>query len=238
VIEVERVSKVYAIPHMRRDTVFHRFLGPGSRTYESFHALRGVSFSVARGEFVGILGRNGSGKSTLLRIVAGIYPPTEGRVRVADAAAPILDLGVGFQGALTVSENAVLYGVLLGLPRARLKAELTDILERAGVARFADARLATLSTGLRARLAFTLATRSDAGVLLIDEALAVGDEAFQERCLQELEALRARGRTALFVTHHPAIAERLCPRALVMEAGILRGDGPAAEMIALYRSLQ
>ena len=234
-IRVQEVTKVFVIPHLRRKTLFDHVY-PRGRTYETFHALTEVSFEIGAGEFVGIVGANGSGKSTLLRVLAGIYPPTSGRVRVDAQVAPIMDLGVGFQGALSVRDNVFLYGVLLGIPRRRLLAGLGEILDRAGVARFADARLEALSTGLRARLAFTLAVRSEAPVLLIDEALAVGDEAFQQECLEELERFRGRGRTMVLVSHSAEHLERLCPRVLFLAGGRIRGDGPTAAMIEQYRS--
>ena len=235
-IEVRGVSKVFRLPHERRRTLFHR-LFPRGRAYERFFALTDVSLSVEAGEFVALVGANGSGKSTLLRVVAGIYPPSTGTVQVAGAVAPILELGVGFQGPLTVRDNVVLYGVLLGVPRRRLREELPAILQRAGVARFADARLDALSTGLRARLAFTLALLASAPVLLIDEALAVGDEAFRRRCIDELLALRSAGRTLLFVSHSLSLVETLCSRVVIMEAGRVRADGTPGEMIPLYHSL-
>lgn len=234
-ISVREVSKVFSVPHERPRTLFHRLFGRG-RSFESFGALDRVSLEVPAASCVALLGRNGSGKSTLLRIVAGIYPPSSGRVEVGGPVAPILDLGVGFRGALSVRDNVLLYGVLLGVPRNALKRDLGAILEETGIARFADARFETLSTGFRARLAFTLAIRADAPVLLIDEALAVGDEAFRQRCLGQIEALRASGRTILFVSHDLSLVERLCDRAVVLEAGRVRAEGSPAEMIALYRS--
>jgi lipopolysaccharide transport system ATP-binding protein len=237
VIAFRGVSKAFTIPHLKRRTVFQRLVAGGRYSYESFAALQGVSFDVAAGEFVGIVGRNGSGKSTLLRLAAGIYQPTEGRVEVRGAVAPVLDLGVGFNAGLPVRDNVLLYGVLLGIPRRLLLDELPEILERAGVARFQDARLESLSTGLRMRLAFSVAMRADAPVTLIDEALSVGDEDFQRRSLAELLALRARGGTALLVSHSPETLRRLCSRILVLEAGQIRGDGAPDAMIELYRSV-
>jgi ABC-type polysaccharide/polyol phosphate transport system ATPase subunit len=216
--------------------VFQRLFAAGRYSYETFPALRGISFQVGAGEFVGIQGRNGSGKSTLLRLAAGIYSPSSGAVQVDGPVAPVLDLGVGFNAGLPVRDNVLLYGVLLGIPRRRLREELDAILERAGVLRFADARLEALSTGLRMRLAFTVALRAEAPVALIDEALSVGDEEFQERSLLELEALRARGRTALLVSHSTELLRRLCARVLVLRDGELVGDGPAPAMIDLYHS--
>ena len=235
-IDVREVSKVFAVPHERPRTLFHRLFGRG-RSFETWSALDRVSLKVSAGSCVALLGGNGSGKSTLLRIVAGIYPPSSGEVQVDGPVAPILDLGVGFRGALSVRHNALLYGVLLGVPRIALQQDLEAILDEAGVKRFGDARLEILSTGLRARLAFTLAMRAEAPVLLIDEALAVGDEVFRERCLRQIDALRASGRTILFVSHDLSLVERLCDRAVVLEGGRIRAEGPPTEMIALYKSL-
>ncbi len=236
-IRLEGVSKTFALRHARPPTLFDRVFPRRRYDYEPLYALREVTLAVSAGEFVGILGRNGCGKSTLLRVVAGIYRPSAGRVQVDGATAPLLDLGAGFHGALAVEDNVFLYGVLLGIPRERLAAALASILEAAGVSRFADARLDTLSTGLRMRLAFTIAMRSDAPLLLVDEALSVGDEAFQERCLRELDARRAAGRTALFVSHDAELMRRVCGRLVLMDAGRVVGDGPCAEMIDRYHAL-
>jgi ABC-type polysaccharide/polyol phosphate transport system ATPase subunit len=237
VIQVNGVSKVFRVPHARRRSL-SRWLVEGRYTYETFHALRDVSFQVARGEFVGLIGRNGSGKSTLIRVVAGIYPPTEGTVEVGGRCAPILELGVGFHGSLSVRDNVLLYGVVLGIPRRRLLAEADEIVSTAGVERFVDARLETLSTGMRSRLAFAVALRAEAPVLLIDEALAVGDEAFRERCLADLRRRRQGGSTAVFVSHETSLLEALCDRLVVLDQGVVKGEGAPAEMIALYRSLR
>ena len=234
-IALRDVSKVFTVPHERPRTLFHRLFGRG-RSWRTWQALDRVSLSVSAGSCVALLGHNGSGKSTLLRIVAGIYPPSSGEVEVSGPVAPILDLGVGFRGALSVRHNALLYGVLLGVPREALKRDLEAILDEAGVQPFGGARLEILSTGLRARLAFTLALRADAPVLLIDEALAVGDEVFQKRCLRQIDGLRASGRTILFVSHDLSLVENLCDRVVVLEAGQVKAEGPPAEMIALYRA--
>jgi ABC-type polysaccharide/polyol phosphate transport system ATPase subunit len=237
VIAVRCVSKVFGIPHQRRGTLLDRLLGVRPTQYESLYALRDVSLEVAAGECVGLLGRNGSGKTTLLRIIAGIYPPTAGEVHVQGTVAPVLELGVGFHGRLPVGDNVRLYGVVLGLTRARLARETDAILETAGVARFVDAPLDALSTGLRMRLAFTIAMRSEAPVLVLDEALAVGDEAFQQRCIAEIERIRAQGRTVLFVSHSSGLVERLCDRVVLLEAGRVLGQGRPAAMIEAYRAL-
>ena len=236
-IELTDVSKDFRVPHQRRRS-FGRWLVEGRYTYETLHALRGVSLRVEDGEFVGVLGRNGSGKSTLIRVVAGIYPATEGSVSVSGRVAPILELGVAFHGALRVVDNILLYGVVLGIPRRRLVAEAPEILAAAGLERFADARLENLSTGMKMRLAFTIALRAEAPVLLIDEALAVGDEAFREGCLGELRRRRERGDTALFVSHENALLEALCDRLIVLDQGRIVGTGAPSEMIALYRALR
>jgi lipopolysaccharide transport system ATP-binding protein len=235
VISVRGVGKSFAIPHQRPRTLFHHVF-PFGRSRQTFTALHDVSLDMRRGEFVGLLGSNGSGKSTLLRIVAGIYPPSSGSVHVDGTVAPILDLGVGFQGSLSVRDNVVLYGVLLGVPRRRLRAELEEILERAGVARFAETRLEALSTGLRARLAFTVALLAEADVLLLDEALAVGDEAFRRGCVDQLDTLRKRGCTVVSVSHDLELVRRLCDRVVVLSEGRVTGDGAPDAMIQGYLS--
>jgi ABC-type polysaccharide/polyol phosphate transport system ATPase subunit len=234
-IEATDLTKVFRLPRHRRHSL--RALPGGPRGFDHVTALAGVSFRVAAGEFVGVVGRNGSGKSTLLRLVAGIYPPSSGRLSTGGAVAPILDLGGGFHGTLAVADNVLLYGVLLGLTRESLRAELADILARAGLLGFADAPLDRVSTGMRLRLAFTVALRSEAPVLLIDEALAVGDALFREQCVAELRSLKARGRTALVVSHETDLLAALCDRLLVLDGGQLAGAGPLPEMLALYRSL-
>ena len=235
-IDLRGVSKVFSIPHQKRKTAFDRVFGRGHYTFETFHALKDVTFRVEAGEFVGIVGGNGCGKSTLLRIVAGIYPPTTGTVRVEGAVAPILELGVGFNGALTVRDNVFLYGVLLGVRRRRLETELAGILDRAGIRRFEDARLETLSTGMRTRLAFTVALLAEAPVLIVDEALAVGDEKFQAQCLTELRRLKDEGRTAMLVSHDLSLLRQVCRRLVLLDAGAVREDGPIEEVIERYRS--
>ncbi len=236
-IEVTGLSKIFRVPHQRRRS-FGRWLVQGRFTYETLHALSDVSLRVADGEFVGVLGKNGSGKSTLIRIVAGIYPPSAGSVVVSGRVAPILELGVGFHGALSVLDNVLLYGVVLGIPRRRLVTEADEIVAAAGLERFTDVRLENLSTGMKMRLAFTVALRAEAPILLIDEALAVGDETFRERCLAELRRRRERGDTALFVSHEPVLLEALCDRLIVMDQGKVVGAGRPAEMIGLYRGLR
>lgn len=236
-IEIRGVSKTFSIPHQQKSTLFDRLFGRSRYSYEAWPALKDVSFTVARGEFVGVLGGNGSGKSTLLRIVAGIYQPTSGEVKVQGAIAPILELGVGFQGALTVSANVFLYGVLLGIPRRELTAALPEILAWSGLERFADSRLESLSTGMRMRLAFTVALRAHAPVLLVDEALAVGDAEFLDRCVTALRTVRAEGRTALLVSHDVSLLELLCDRVVILHRGVVRGEGTPQAMFELYRNI-
>jgi ABC-type polysaccharide/polyol phosphate transport system ATPase subunit len=236
-IALEGVSKEFRLPHLRQRTLFHRLVALGRYSYETFAALEDVSLSVRGGEYVGILGHNGSGKSTLLRIIAGIYPPTRGSVRVCGSVAPVLELGVGFRGPLRVRDNVLLYGVLLGVARASLARDLPALLDEAGVTRFADVPLERLSTGMRMRLAFTIALRAEAEVLLVDEALAVGDEGFRERSLRALEARKRRGQTALIVSHDPRPIERLCDRVVVMREGRVVADGRAEEALARLRAL-
>lgn len=234
-IEAAAVSKTFRLPRHRRRAL--RALS-GGRGFDHVTAVDAVSFRIAPGEFVGVLGRNGSGKSTLLRLIAGIYPPSAGTLLTGGATAPILDLGVGFHGVLPVTDNVFLYGVLLGVPRQGLAADLGVILDKAGLREFADVPLERLSTGMKMRLAFSVALRADAPILLIDEALAVGDEAFREQCQADLHALKARGRTAVLVSHESDLLLDLCDRLLVLDKGRLLGAGAPPAMLDLYRALR
>ena len=235
-IALRSASKVFGIPHSRRGTLLDRLTGRRF-DYEALYALREVSLDIRAGESVGFLGRNGSGKTTLLRLIAGIYPPTSGSVVVQGAVAALLELGVGFHGRLPVRDNVDLYGVLLGIPRARLAAEKDEILETAGVVRFADTPLDSLSTGLRMRLAFMVAMRSDAPIVILDEALSVGDEAFQRRAREEMARVRAEGRTVLLASHSTEEVRATCDRAVILDGGAVFAQGAPGEMISAYRAL-
>ena len=199
-----------------------------------FVALRGVDLSIEPGERVGVIGANGAGKSTLLRLIARVRRPTTGRVVVDGRVAPLLELGVGFHGELTGRENVVLQGTFLGLSRREIVDRMRDIEAFAEIEGFLDAPIRTYSTGMVARLAFAVATDIDPDVLLVDEALAVGDERFRARCHERMKHFRERGKTFLLVSHAlPDIVET-CQRAIWISDGRVERDGPADEVCAAY----
>lgn len=220
-IEVKKLSKSFLLPHEKRDTFREKFLG-GFRPleYENFQALSEVSFSVKKGEWLGIMGRNGSGKSTLLKILAGIYTPDEGSARVKGKLIPLLELGVGFHPELTVLQNIKFNATLLGLSAEIVKAKTEAILDFAELAKFKDQKLKNLSSGMQVRLAFAVAIQAEGEVYLLDEVLAVGDFEFQKKCEGVFQDLKERGKTVIMVSHSLSNLERYCDRALVLETGV------------------
>jgi ABC-type polysaccharide/polyol phosphate transport system ATPase subunit len=236
-IEVDGITKAFAIPHERRTTFKELFLHPLRRTsYERNEALRDVSFSIDAGEFFGVIGPNGSGKSTLLRIMAGIYRADSGSIRVQGRLSPFIELGVGFSLELTARDNIVVNGTLLGLTRRELDDRLDDILEFADLERFVDQKLKNYSSGMLVRLAFSVAIQAPFDILLLDEVLAVGDEAFQQKCFATFERFRDAGKTVVFVSHNLGSVERFCDRALLLADGVVAALGPAEEVVDAYRA--
>jgi len=202
--------------------------------YDDFTALNEVDLVVASGERVGVIGRNGAGKSTLFRVISRVLPPSAGRVFVAGRIAPILELGLGFHGELTGRENVMLQGALLGFARSETRRRLDRIVEWAELQDFIDAPVRTFSTGMAARLAFAVATDVDPDILLVDEALAVGDEKFQRKCKERMEALRDRGKTFMLVSHSAEQIRTNCDRAIWLHHGKVVRDGNAGEVSAAY----
>lgn len=199
-----------------------------------FVALRGVDLSIRPGERVGVIGRNGAGKSTLLRLIARVRRPTSGRVVVNGRVAPLLELGIGFHSELTGRENVILQGALLGFSRSEMLGRMQAIAAFAELEGFLDAPLRTYSTGMTARLAFAIATDVDPDILLVDEALSVGDEGFKVRCLERMRSFRERGKTFLFVSHSLSEVVETCQRAIWIAEGRVERDGPAAGVCEAY----
>lgn len=204
------------------------------RTYERFSALDDVSLEVGKGDFIGIMGKNGSGKSTLLKIIAGIYRAGDGEVRVDGRIAPFLELGIGFQHELTARENIFINGTLLGMTRKETLRKFDDIVAFAEVENFLDLKIKNFSSGMRARLAFAIAKEADADIYLCDEVLAVGDAAFQSKCIQVFKKWHEQGKTIVLVTHDSGRVRELCNRAVVLEKGRLVFDGTAGEAVDEY----
>ena len=197
-------------------------------------ALREVSFEVRPGESVAIVGRNGSGKSTLLGLLARIYRQSRGTLAVDGRVAPLLELGAGFHPDLTGRENVYLNGAILGLRRPEIDERITDIIGFSELAEFIDTPLKTYSVGMQMRLGFAIAVQTRPDILLVDEVLAVGDEAFQHKCSRRIERFQNEGRTILFVSHDMDAVRRVAPRTIWIDRGKLRDDGPTAQVLAAY----
>jgi lipopolysaccharide transport system ATP-binding protein len=199
-------------------------------------SLERLTLTVARGEAVAFIGRNGSGKSTALRLIAGIYAPSAGEVMVTGRIASVIELGAGFNPELTGRENVALYGAVMGLHRREIAQHLEAIVSFAGLGPFVDEPVKYYSSGMQARLAFAVTVAVDPDILLLDEVLAVGDASFRERCLARLDRFRARGGTLVVVSHDLQQVRRLCDRAVWLEGGRVRREGPAGEVTRAYEA--
>lgn len=221
VIKVSHVTKRFQLPHEKTDSIKSALISLGSknRSFEEQVALQDISFEVKKGEFFGIIGRNGSGKSTLLKIIAEIYTPTTGSVEVTGKLVPFIELGVGFNPELTGRENVFLNGALLGFSRKEMSVMYEDIVKFAELERFMDQKLKNYSSGMQVRLAFSIAIRAEGDILLLDEILAVGDQAFQFKCLNYFKELKKNNKTVVLVTHDMNNITSFCDRALVIDAG-------------------
>ena len=220
-IKLENVSKDFLLPHQKANSVKSLFTGlmrGGSGKVERQHALRDISFEVKKGEFFGIVGRNGSGKSTLLKIVAEIYRPTKGTVTKSGRLVPFIELGVGFNPELTGRENVYLNGALLGFSTREIDEQYEDIVEFAELEQFMDQKLKNYSSGMQVRLAFSVATRAKAEILLIDEVLAVGDADFQRKCFQYFRSLKNDKTTVIFVSHDMEAVREYCDRCVLLDS--------------------
>jgi ABC-2 type transport system ATP-binding protein len=238
VIEARGLSKAFRIPEHRMDSFKERATHPFTRIeYRELQALNDVSFDVHKGEFFGIVGRNGSGKSTLLKILASIYRPDAGTVRMAGRLAPFIELGVGFNPELTARENALLNGVLLGLSKKEARRRLDAILEFAELENFVELKLKNYSSGMMVRLAFAVMVQADADIMLIDEVLAVGDAAFAQKCMDVFRERRQAGRTIVLVTHDMTTVQTLCDRAMLIHDGDLKFTGDPDEATTQYYKL-
>jgi ABC-type polysaccharide/polyol phosphate transport system ATPase subunit len=227
-VVVDAVSKTFELPHERVHTLKERALHPlrGSRT-TALHALRDVSFDVAPGEFFGVVGRNGSGKSTLLKCLAGIYATDGGRIYIDGRLSAFIELGVGFSPDLPARDNVIINATMLGLSPREARRRFDAVVEFAELAEFVDLKLKNYSSGMLVRLAFSVMLQVDADILLIDEVLAVGDAAFQQKCFDEFVRIREAGKTILLVTHDMGAVHRFCDRAMLLERGrIVAVDDP------------
>ena len=237
-IEIQNVSKRFRIPHERHTTLAERLIALfRANEIETLEALSGVTLDIPWGSFVGIIGANGSGKSTLLKVMAGLLVPDDGQVRVRGTLVPLLELGLGFQQELTVRENVELYGALLGYAQASMGRKVDEVIEFAGLGRFRDAKLKSLSSGMMVRLAFSTAVRADADTLLLDEVMAVGDAQFQRKCIDVFQNLKLQRKTIVLVSHDLASVQRFCEHVYWLDKGRLVADGPANEVVQTYLSV-
>lgn len=242
IISVNHVSKDFILPHEKSDTIKGLFTNSvkkkyGRKTKEKQHALKDISFEVKKGEFFGIVGRNGSGKSTLLKILAGIYQPNKGRVNTRGKTVPFIELGVGFNPELSGRDNVYLNGALFGFNKKEVDAMYDDIVAFAELERFMDQKLKNYSSGMQVRLAFSLAIKAEADILLIDEVLAVGDTAFQQKCLSYFHELKRNKKTVIFVSHNMEAVEQFCDRAIVINDSKLVFEGSSHEAANRYRKM-
>lgn len=244
-IRVDGLSKryeMYAQPSDRlKQMVFPRVQRAVRREAQSyfkeFWALRGVTFDVKKGETVGIVGRNGSGKSTLLQLICNTLTPTAGTVKVDGRISALLELGAGFNPEFTGRENVLLSGLVYGISESDIRDRLGDIIEFAGIGDFIDQPVKTYSSGMYVRLAFAVAISVSPDVLVVDEALAVGDEAFQRKCLSRIDAIRDAGATVLFVSHSAGTVVELCNRAVLLDGGEMLAVGTPKEIVTTYQKL-
>lgn len=238
-IRVQGLDKIFSIYRKPHHRMLQMLSGKrtGERWVERFAALKGVDLTVRRGETVGIVGRNGSGKSTLLQIICGTLAPTAGIVEVHGRVAALLELGAGFNPEFTGRENVYLYGTVLGLTRAQVRERLGSILEFADIGEFIDQPIKTYSSGMYVRLAFSVAIHVEPDILVVDEALSVGDEAFQRKCFARIESIKASGATVLFVSHSATTVVDLCDRAVLIDAGEVLAVGEPKRIVTQYQKM-
>jgi len=237
-VVVEGVSKSFRLPHQAYSTLKERVLHPlRTRGHDELRAVDDVSFSVAEGEFFGIVGRNGSGKSTLLKLLAGIYEPDAGEITIEGRLSPFIELGVGFNPDLAARDNVAISAVMLGLSRRQAKERFDEIIAFAELEAFTELRLKNYSSGMQVRLAFSTAIQVDADVLLVDEVLAVGDAAFQQKCFQQFQRMKDEGRTIVFVTHDMSAVQRFCDRAMLVDKGRILQVGEPDVIARAYNEI-
>ncbi len=236
-ILIQRVYKRFSLYKKPNDRLLEALPGVGGRRHTDFWALSGIDLAIASGQFVAIVGPNGSGKSTLLQVVAGILQPTRGRVKAEGRIAALLELGAGFNPEFTGRENVYLNSEILGVPREQIAEAFPRIAGFAGIGDFMDRPVKEYSSGMYVRLAFSTAIHVNPDILIVDEALAVGDAVFASRCIRKFEELKQRGVTVLFVSHDLGLVKRLADRALLMLNGRVEADGAPSEVVNRYVGL-
>ena len=233
---VKDLYKSFKLPHEQHSGIKQRIINifKGIKGYETQHVLNDISFEVKKGDFFGIVGRNGSGKSTLLKLLAGTYVPDKGLIQVNGSLTPFIELGVGFNQELTGRENIFLNGALLGFSKSEMEDMYENIVDFAELEHFMDQKLKNYSSGMQVRLAFSIAIRAQSDILLIDEVLAVGDAAFQQKCFNYFEELKGQNKTVIFVSHSMDAVQRFCSKAIYIENGNLTHEGNPYEIAEVY----
>lgn len=240
-VSVSGVHKHFKIPHSKQDSlklqIIQKLTGRQSSSYDKYKALRGIDIDIKKGEFIGILGRNGSGKSTLLKIIAEIYQPTKGSIKVNGKLVPFIELGVGFNSNLSGKDNVYLNGAMLGFSRKEIDEMYDSIVEFAELENFMDQTLKNYSSGMQVRLAFSVAIQAKSDILLLDEVLAVGDAAFQKKCYDYFDSLKGQKKTIILVSHSMGVIRQYCDRAVLIENGKVAFSGSADETADEYLKL-
>lgn len=236
VIKIEHLSKIYHL----YDKPIHRMKEALSLSRKCYHkehiALDDITICINRGESIGFIGKNGAGKSTLLKVITGVLNPTRGKIRVKGKIAALLELGAGFNMEYTGRENIALNGTMMGFSEAEMKERESHIIDFADIGDFIDQPVKTYSSGMFARLAFAVAINVQPDILIVDEALSVGDTRFQIKCIDKMKELKEKGTTILFVSHATEQIKRFCNRVIWMEHGVIKMDGEASEIVDLYES--
>lgn len=236
IISIDHVSMRFNLAKEKHESLKEYFIAltHGGIRFDEFFALKDVSFDIMPGDFYGLIGLNGSGKSTLLKIISGVYKPSSGKVTVRGSIAPLIELGAGFDMDLTARENIYLNGAVLGFDRDYMNEHFESIIEFSELRDFIDVPVKNFSSGMIARLGFSIATEVKADLLVVDEVLAVGDFMFQQKCMKRLEGMLADGSTLLFVSHDSGTVRSLCSRAVWLDHGVKRADGPSDEVCTAY----
>lgn len=237
-ISIQNLHKSFRLPTEKswglKQAIFNRLRG--KKGYIEHHVLNGISFEIKKGDFVGIVGRNGSGKSTLLKIMSGIYTPDKGKVVINGSLVPFIELGVGFNFELTGRENVYLNGAMLGFSNSDMDKMYDDIVDFAELRDFMDQKLKNYSSGMQVRLAFSIAIRASGDILILDEVLAVGDAAFQQKCNDYFKSLKGN-QTVILVTHAMDNVRNFCNRAILIEGGKIAKQGSPKEVAKAYEEL-
>ncbi len=237
VIRIEHLDKMYKLYDRQRDRLKEALGLSRRKLYHEHYALRDVSLSVNEGETVGIIGTNGSGKSTILKIITGVLSPTAGNVEIRGRLSALLELGAGFNMEFTGLENVYLNGTMCGFSNAEIDARLQDILDFADIGDFIHQKVKTYSSGMFVRLAFAVAINIDPEILIVDEALSVGDVFFQNKCYHKFEEFKAQGKTILFVSHDLSSISKYCDRVMLLDKGKKLAEGPPKEIIDMYKKV-